>query len=66
MNKNKKDEWEGFDDCPICQAMKNGEANSTEGLTKAFKKAEEQGIGIVGFGDIHDENSSILSPYQKK
>ncbi len=32
----KKVEWEGFDDCAICQAMKTGEADSFDGLMKAF------------------------------
>lgn len=38
-SKNKAADWEGFDDCAICQAMKNGEASSFEGLKKAFAKA---------------------------
>lgn len=37
----KDGEWEGFDDCPICQAMKNGEANTVEGLKKVFDEANE-------------------------
>ncbi len=63
--KNKKDEWEGFDDCAICQAMKNGIANTAEGLMKAFQEAEKNGIGKVGFGDSQDGDSSIVSPYSK-
>lgn len=35
-NSKKKDEWEGFDYCKICQAMKNGKANTKAGLLKAF------------------------------
>lgn len=62
--KNKKNEWEGFDDCPVCRAMKNGEANSLEGLMKAFKEAEKMG-GVVGFGDSGDNDNSIPSPYSK-
>ncbi len=64
-NKNKKDEWEGFDDCPICQAMKNGKADNAEGLMKAFQEAKEKGIGMVGFGDNLDGDGSIPSPYLK-
>ena len=65
-NKNKKDEWEGFDDCAICQAMKNGTAGSIEGLMKAFQEAEKRGIGKVGFGNIHNNDNAIPSPYQKR
>lgn len=36
----KKVEWEGFDDCDICNAMKTGEADSFEGLMKAFNSQE--------------------------
>jgi tetratricopeptide (TPR) repeat protein len=32
----KKVEWEGFDDCAICQAMKTGQAGTYDGLMKAF------------------------------
>jgi tetratricopeptide (TPR) repeat protein len=43
-SKNKKNNqvWEGFDDCPICRAMKDGTANNLEGLEKAFKEAEKR------------------------
>ncbi|MFA5791982.1 MAG: hypothetical protein WC884_03005 [Candidatus Paceibacterota bacterium] len=64
-DKNKKDEWEDCDDCAICRAMKNGKANDMEGLMKAFEEAEKNGIGKVGFGNNHDSDSSILSPYLK-
>ncbi|OGI94800.1 hypothetical protein A3A03_01510 [Candidatus Nomurabacteria bacterium RIFCSPLOWO2_01_FULL_40_18] len=64
--KTKKDEWEGFDDCAICQAMKNGKADNMEDLMKAFQEAEKSGIGKVGFGDIHNNDKSIPSPYSKK
>ncbi|MEI8123638.1 MAG: hypothetical protein WCG60_00500 [bacterium] len=37
----KDGEWEGFDDCPICQAMKNGKANTMEGLKNAFDEANK-------------------------
>ena len=40
-DKNNKDEWKGFDDCAICQAMKNGKANNMEDLMKAFQRAEK-------------------------
>lgn len=63
--KNKKDEWEGFDDCPVCQAMKNGEANNLEGLMKAFQEAEKES-GVVGFGNINENGNSIPSPYSKQ
>ncbi|MBU0999217.1 hypothetical protein KKG24_02820 [Patescibacteria group bacterium] len=61
-NNNKNDEWEDCDDCAICRAMKNGEANDMEGLMKVFQEAEKEG-GIVGFGDIHDKDNSIPAPY---
>ena len=63
--KNKKDEWEGFDDCAICQAMKNGKANNIEDLMKAFQEAEKNGKGRVGFVDVSDSDSSVISPYSK-
>lgn len=63
-NKNNKDEWGDCDDCPICQAMKRGEANDMEGLMKAFQEAEKNG-GVVGFGDSYDGDNSIISPYSK-
>jgi len=63
-DKNKKDEWEGFDDCAVCQVMKSGEADNTEGLMKAFREAEKSGVGKVGFENSHDD-SSIASPYLK-
>ena len=40
-NKNKKKELGGCDDCMICSAMKDGTANSYDGLMKAF---DEQNI----------------------
>ncbi|MFA6554287.1 MAG: hypothetical protein WCS89_02150 [Candidatus Paceibacterota bacterium] len=36
--KKKNAEWKGFDDCAICQAMKNGKADSFDGLMEAFDK----------------------------
>lgn len=36
-------DWEYFDDCPICQAMKNGTADTLEGLVNAFKEAKKKG-----------------------
>ena len=65
-NKQKKDEWEDCDDCAICQAMKNGTANTVEGLMKAFQEAEKSGIGKVGFGNIPNSDGSIPSPYSKQ
>ncbi|GEM_PF-4618268 len=45
---NKKNaKWEGFDDCPICRAMKNGTADTMNGLMNAFREAEKSGIGIT-------------------
>lgn len=61
--KNKKNEWEACDDCAICQAMKNGKANNIQDLMKAFQEAEKNGIGKVGFGNNHEEDNSIPSPY---
>lgn len=46
--KYKKEEWEGFDDCPICQAMKKGRAGTVEELKEAFLETEMKG-GVVGF-----------------
>jgi len=43
-------EW--FDDCPICQAMKNG-CDSLEELKTAFQEAKNKGA-VVG-GDLLDE-----------
>jgi hypothetical protein len=43
---NKKEDFE-FDDCPICQAMKEGKAGTLEELKEAFRKAKEKGA-IVG------------------
>lgn len=34
--------WEFFDDCPICQAMKEGKASTEKELLEAFRKAEEK------------------------
>ena len=43
----KKDDFE-FDDCPICQAMKKGEASTMKELKEAFEKAKEQGAVVGG------------------
>lgn len=40
--------WEFDDDCPICQAMKNGTADTLEGMKKACKKAWLQGECVEG------------------
>jgi|GEM_PF-1776009 len=45
--KKKKEDREFFDDCAICQAMKNGKANTLEDLKRAFELAEEQGTGKI-------------------
>ncbi|TSC97077.1 MAG: Uncharacterized protein CEN88_195 [Candidatus Berkelbacteria bacterium Licking1014_2] len=41
-----------FDDCPICQAMKEargqGRESTMEELKEAFKKAKEQGAVVGG------------------
>lgn len=49
----KKDDFEFFDNCPICQAMKQGKASAEEEIKEAFRKAKEQG-GIV-FDKMSDE-----------
>ncbi len=54
-NINSRD-MEDLDDCPICQAMKNGEANTMSGLMKAFQKAEKSGAGVTKI--LIDENKS--------
>ncbi|MDD5720913.1 MAG: hypothetical protein PHT16_00470 [Candidatus Pacebacteria bacterium] len=64
-NNNKKDDWEDCDDCAVCRAMKNGEANDMEGLMKAFAEAEKDGVGKVGFGDRDENDDSVPSPYTK-
>jgi len=46
---NSETEWDGFGDCPICQAMKNGQADSHEGLMKAFKDAGAQSFEEPNF-----------------
>lgn len=48
------DGWEYFDDCPICQAMKNGTADTLEGLTEAFREAERQGFDVHFAEDDED------------
>ena len=39
--------WEPFDDCAICQAMKEGKASTKTELLEAFAKAKREGKGIV-------------------
>lgn len=34
--------WEYFDDCPICQGMKQGRGQTMEDLNKLFKEAENK------------------------
>lgn len=53
--KKSKDEFEFFDDCPICQAMKAGK-NSMEDLEKAFREAEKKGA-VVG-GDMFEKKKN--------
>lgn len=53
MAHKKEGETELFDDCPICQAMKEGKAGTEEELKEAFRKAKEKGA-IVG-GTWFDE-----------
>ena len=36
------------DDCPICQAMKEGKAGTKEKLKEAFRKAKEKGAVVAG------------------
>jgi len=52
LNINVKEEQEYFDDCPICQAMKEGRT-SYEELKEAFREAKEKGH-IVG-GEMFEE-----------
>jgi len=52
LNINVKEEQEYFDDCPICQAMKEGR-DSLEELKEAFREAKEKGH-IVG-GEMFEE-----------
>jgi len=49
----KKDNFELFNDCPICQAMKKGKTGTTEELKEAFQKAKAKGA-IVG-GEMFEE-----------
>ena len=35
-----RETWTGFDDCPICRAMRDGRADTLEGLTEAFREAK--------------------------
>lgn len=46
--KHQEEDFEYFDDCPICQAMKAGKANTLEELKQAFQKAKEQGSYVGG------------------
>lgn len=39
VEKRKNADWKYFDNCPICQAMKEGRANTMEELKKAFDEA---------------------------
>jgi tetratricopeptide (TPR) repeat protein len=39
-NLKKKEEWESFDDCAICQAMKSGATNTKNDLEKAFDEQD--------------------------
>jgi len=39
-----KEVFEGCDDCDICQAMKEGKANTPEELIKLFEDAEKKGV----------------------
>lgn len=47
LNINVKEEQEFFDDCPICQAMKEGKTSHEE-LEEAFRQAKEQGHTVGG------------------
>ncbi len=37
--------WKYFSDCSICQAMKDGRADTMEGLKRAFDEANAQQRG---------------------
>ncbi|TSC92667.1 MAG: hypothetical protein CEN89_535 [Candidatus Berkelbacteria bacterium Licking1014_7] len=56
MSKDKSEKYEEFDDCPVCRAMKDGTADTVEGLLKAFQEAEKQGA-IVG-GEFFEKGRS--------
>jgi tetratricopeptide (TPR) repeat protein len=53
MKKNKNNKkgtvggWKGCDDCAICRAMKSGEANSYEGLKKAFAEQNAKNMHMA-------------------
>lgn len=53
INPQKQEEF--FDDCPICQALKEGKT-SFEDLKGAFKKAKNQGA-IVG-GSLFEDGEN--------
>jgi len=38
----RKNTWNYFTDCAICQAMKEGKASTERELKEAFRKAEER------------------------
>ncbi len=60
MIKKNQAQWEYFDDCEICQAMKmadkEGHNLSEHDLLAAFKKAKDNGA-FVG-GEFFDEQGS--------
>ena len=41
-SKRKQDGWKFFDDCLICQSMKEGKVSTKEELLAVFKKANKQ------------------------
>ena len=51
--KNKKTDWEFFDDCEICKAMKEGKASTHEDLMEVFRKQKlkqnDQEISSVSY-----------------
>lgn len=44
----KKENFDFFDGCSICQAMKEGKAGTLEELKDAFQKAKERGAVVGG------------------
>lgn len=50
MHRNKRDistsDWEYFDNCSICHAMKEGRASTEEELKKVFEEAKKNKEGI--------------------
>lgn len=61
----KKNKWEGYDDCEICKAMNNGEADSYEGLLKAFDaqniKNSRMAMRVQNKDDLYYDAMDVLN-----